>query len=244
MVTRPLSSTLKTLAVLDLMARSRTALRLSDVARAVDASRATAYQRLHTLVEAGWVEQVPDGSYRLALHAAQVGNAALEQASLGDRVLPVLQQLMQRTGETASLAVLDDCSVVLVQRVEARGMLRADLRVGAPLSLHESASGQVLAAYAPAEVMAEIRQRGLRPPSARILARVRQEGISVAGGGPTLRGIRVAAVPIFDRAGHCLAALSVVGPESRFDLSSVEAAIRDAGAQINAMLSNGTPKRL
>lgn len=243
MSTRPLSSTLKTLKVIDALARSRGSMRLIEIARAVGGTRATVYQRVHTLVAAKWVEQLADGSYRLTLYAAHVGRAALEQANLGERVLPVLQDLMDRTGETSSLAVIEDCSVVLVQRVEARGMLRADLRIGAELSVHESASGRVLTAFASPEVIAQFRQRGIRLASQRTLAQVRKEKFSLAGGGKTLQGIRVAAVPVFDHDGRCIASLSVVGPESRFNLKRVEPAIKAAGARLNAIFAGALPRR-
>ena len=57
-------------------------------------SRATAHQKLITLVHAGWVEQIDSGAYRLALHATRMGLAALSQASLGERIMPFLQSLV------------------------------------------------------------------------------------------------------------------------------------------------------
>lgn len=237
MATRPLSTVLKTLKVLDLMAHSNASMRLAEIARRLDGTRATVYQRLHTLATAGWIEQLPDGAYRLTMRAAQLAHAAVEQGSLGERVLPVLQNLTQRTGETSSLAVIDDVDAIIVQRVEARGMLRTDLHVGSALSMHESASGRILVAFGPPSLKARLKQRGVRIAPDRVLAAIRKEGIAVAGGGPTLRGIRVAAVPIFGRDGHCLASLSVTGPEQGFDLAKIEPAIRDAAGKLNAILA-------
>ena len=59
---RALSSVLKSLAVLDALAKSMRPLRLMDLARALDESRATTYQRLLTLTHGGWVEQTADGA--------------------------------------------------------------------------------------------------------------------------------------------------------------------------------------
>src|SRR5215469_4991250 len=103
---RPLTSALRTLAVLDVLGRSDRPLRLADVASAVKGSRATTYQKLVTLIEAGWVEQDEDGAYRLSLHAAHMGEAALDQASLGERASVVMRELVQEVRETASLAVV------------------------------------------------------------------------------------------------------------------------------------------
>src|SRR3954471_11523528 len=100
---RPLTSVLKTLAVLDVLGRSPRPMRLVDVAAAVKASRPTAYQKLLTLVQAGWVEQTAAGAYRLSLHAAHMGEAALEQASLGERATVIMRELVNEVRETASL---------------------------------------------------------------------------------------------------------------------------------------------
>ena len=83
---RPLSTVLKTMAVLDVLAQSSRGMRLPEIATAMDLSRPTAYQRLFTLVEAGLVEQDHEMRYRLSMHACRLAAAALEQADLGTRV--------------------------------------------------------------------------------------------------------------------------------------------------------------
>jgi DNA-binding IclR family transcriptional regulator len=52
---RPLSSVLKSLAVLDALARAHRPQRLMELAQALEESRATTYQRLLTLTQAGWI---------------------------------------------------------------------------------------------------------------------------------------------------------------------------------------------
>src|SRR6218665_1290494 len=105
---RPLSTVIKTLEVLDLLAQFREEVRLTDIAAAMKVSKPTAFQRLLTLVKAGWVEQLDDGRYRLTLKAVGIGGAALEQAHLGARTISLLKDLVDAAGETASLAVLQD----------------------------------------------------------------------------------------------------------------------------------------
>lgn len=81
---RPLSTVIKTLKVLDLLADSPRAMKLADIARTLELSRPTAYQRLLTLVEAGWVEQDDELRYRVSMHACRLG--AVEHADLDRRV--------------------------------------------------------------------------------------------------------------------------------------------------------------
>ena len=231
---RPLSSVLKTLAVLDAMAEARKSLRLVELARMLGAERATVYQRLVTLIEAGWVEQLEDGSFRLTMHAARLTNAALEQANLGVRIVPLMQELVDATGETASLAVLDGPGARIVQRVESEGILRAELKVGAMLSFDNSASGQILAAYLPPDRMQRMIDNGVTPPPADVLERVRREGYAVSG--PRLEGIVANAAPVFEASGRCIAALSLVGPKPRFDAEKTRPALCESAAKITQML--------
>src|SRR6185436_18674322 len=140
---RALSSVLKSLAVLDALAKSMRPLRLTDLARALDESRATTYQRLLTLTHGGWVEQTADGAYRLSLQAARAGNAALEQANLGERSTEVMQALVLETHETASLAALSGIHAQIVKRVEAEVVVRAQVHIGTQLSLDQSSSGRI-----------------------------------------------------------------------------------------------------
>ncbi len=216
---KPLSSALKVLATLDHLARRRSAVRPAELAAELGEGRATVYQRLLTLVHAGWVEPVQDGRYRLTLRAARIGKAAAEQAGLGSRALEVLEAMVAETRETASLAVLEGSEPVIIQRVEPSGVLRFELRVGAALSLPESASGRVLVAYADAPTRLRLTLAGATLPDDALCEETRRLGYAVSSG-HSIEGIRAAAVPVLDSDGRCIAALSLVGPSNRFDIAA------------------------
>ena len=141
---RLLGSAMKCLALLDALASEAGPAGVSELARRTNTARGTTYQRLQTLVAAGWVEAVGEGKYRLTLRALIVGNAVLEQADLGSRILPTLTALAARTGETSSLAVLDHDSAMIIQRVASDRALKADIKTGTRMPLDTSASGRVL----------------------------------------------------------------------------------------------------
>ncbi len=132
---RPLSTALKTIAVMEILAQSPRGMRLQDVANSLGLSRPTAYQRLLTLTEAGLIEQDEQSRYRLSMHLCRFAAAALEQADLGTRVLPILQELVHAVKETASLAVLDRGLPCIVSRVESESVLRAEQKIGTTMSL-------------------------------------------------------------------------------------------------------------
>lgn len=232
---KPLSSALKVLALLDLIATRRGSVRPTELAVELGEGRATVYQRLVTLVAAGWVEPVQDGRFRLTLRAARIARAATEQAGLGDRAMQILEGLVAETRETASLAVLDGDEPCIVQRVEPSGILRAELRVGAALSLPASASGRVLVAFADEATRLRLGLNGAELPPASVLNEVRRDGHAVSSGQSYL-GVLATAVPVMDADGRCVAALSLVGPISRFDPTACVEPLKRSATRLSAML--------
>lgn len=215
---RSLSSVRRCLALIDALAEHPAAAGPAELARATGSSRSVVHQQLQTLVEAGWVERVGEsGVYRLALRTAHLVDAALEQASFGSRAAPLLMQLAQKSGEAVSLAVLERGSALIVQRVESRYILRADLSVGTRMPLANTASGEVLLAFGHASRLACIEEQHCELPSAEILEHVRSRGIAVHRE-TAFPDISAIAAPVRDRTGFAVAALSVAGPPTRFSV--------------------------
>jgi DNA-binding IclR family transcriptional regulator len=236
---RPLSSVLKTLALIDVMAKQHKPARLADIARAAGMSRGTAHQKLVTLAHAGWIEQA-DNRYRLSLHITHVASAALEQADLGERMVGFLEDLAGRAKEAASLAVVEGGSVCIVQRVEAMGILRTDLHVGALMDLANSASGRVLAAFARESQLKAWRQNKVPLPDRKLLAKVQAEKFAVSSG-TLYAGVRAIGAPVFDARGECIAALSLVGPVPRFNIDKLRPHLVRAANRISDHLKAGAP---
>ncbi len=231
---RPLTTALKTLAVLDIFAGSPRSLRLPEIAKALGLSRPTAYQRLLTLVEAGWIEQDEQGRYRLSMHVCRLAAAALEQADLGSRVQPVLQELVDQVKETASLAVLDRGVPCIISRVESDSVLRAEQKIGTTMSLEGSASGRILTAFADEITLRRLKETGDPLASEDVLAAARADGYALSSG-YTQVGVRAIAAPVFDVHGKCTATLSLVMPETRFNLESVRKPLLKAAEKITKM---------
>jgi DNA-binding IclR family transcriptional regulator len=216
MAVRALSSTLKTLAVCDVIAASPKPMRLAEVVKQIGDQRAAVYQRLRTLVEAGLLDQTADGAFRLALRFQFYAVRALEQANLGERTTELLQDIVAESGETATISVLDGYHAVIINRVESRQVLRADLRVGARMALGASASGAVLVAFGSPEMRDRLREQGIELPDDAALARVRSQGYAIFA--PTdPQFVAAVAASVFDAANQCIAVVAISGPTTRFD---------------------------
>lgn len=233
MSVRPLTTAIHCFDLIELIATKQAPVRLAEAARLSGHSRATTYQRLLTLTTAGWLERLPDESYRLSLSCCRIANAALQQAGLDTRALPVLQELTDATGETSSLVALENGRPVIVQRVEAGGVLRADLQVGAELSFQDSASGKVWLVFSDDLQRKPIHADDVDSLNKRERQSIVAAGYATGGGGKTLPGISVIAAPVFDDYDRCLASVSLVGPESRFKASLLKQPLLEAAAELH-----------
>lgn len=110
-------------------------LTLSQVARACDLTRAAARRFLLTLADLGYVRT--DGRlFRLSPRVLELGYAYLSSLTLPQIAQPHLEQLAARTGESASLCVLDGDDVVYVARVPTRRIMTATITLGTRFPAH------------------------------------------------------------------------------------------------------------
>ena len=123
-------------------------LAMIEVADRLGTTRATALRILGTLERLGFVRRT-GRVYSPAPRVLSLGYAYL--ASLGFRAIakPIVDALMQDTGETCSIGVLDEADVVYVVRAEARRLIRIDLHVGSRLPAYVNSMGRVLLSALP-----------------------------------------------------------------------------------------------
>ncbi len=232
---RLLGSAMRCLALLDALATESGPVGVSDLARRIDGRRGTIHQQLRTLVAAGWVEVDADAKYRLTLRALSIATAVLEQADLGSRILPTLTSLAARTGETASIAVLDGDAAMIVQRVAADRALKADIKPGTRMPLAKSASGRVLIAFCGAAELERTRATGVPLPADAIVRGAFETGYA-AQHDEYLEGMSSIAVPIPPtQLGS--AALAITAPTARYDEDRALGELRDAASEIVSLLA-------
>lgn len=143
----------RALDVVDVLSESGQPLRLAEVARRTGLHIATAQRILRTLERREFVANSSSGysagpAVLAAAHSYLVGNQLVLAAT------PVLQELADALGLTASLSVRLGRSRVLVARVEGASPLRYQLPVGGRLPLHLGA-GKVFLAFMDADERAE-----------------------------------------------------------------------------------------
>ena len=128
----------------------RQALRVSEAADLLGVARSTAHRLLSALRRRDFLMQdKPNGAYHPgpALHA--IGMAAISRLDVRRIAQPVLEQLRDKTKETASIAVLEGTMIRFVECYEGLSTVRVGSRAGVVRHAHASAVGKaILAAVA------------------------------------------------------------------------------------------------
>jgi IclR family pca regulon transcriptional regulator len=220
----------KGLRIIEAFDEAHPKLTVSTAAEAAGITPAAARRCLLTMQELGYLNH--DGKFfRPTPRMQRLGGSYSGSAPLPVLAQPHLQAVRDELGESASLAVLDGSYVTFVARVESQRIVTMNVRLGARLPAHASATGRLLLSALPDEEIdrhldgcvpertapntvtdvAEIRRR--------ILA-VRESGVSFTDEELEL-GIRTVAVPVVDVTGRTHAALSLAVLASRTSMDEL-----------------------
>lgn len=239
--TRPMSSALKLLRLLDVVGESAEPVRVADLARTLGSSRSEVHRHLVTLAAAGWMDRLPDGTYQLTVKAAHLGHAALQHAGFGERVSAMLVELSERTGQAVCLAVRDDDATRVVKRAEPGTAAHVTLALGRRLDLRRGATGRVLLAYADTAEVTGLRTRGVDVPTDDELAEIRAQGYALTPHTTDDDGLAAIAFPVTGRTGEPTVALCAVGPETTFDPLTAREALGAAAARLSRLTASVEP---
>ncbi len=213
--------------LLELMAEDGGEVPLSRLAVASGLPLSTIHRLVRTLVARGYARQLPSRRYVLGPRLIHLGESS--SRTLGTWARPHLEDLVEGTGETANMAMLDGDRVVYVAQVPSRHSMRMFTEVGRRVHLHCTGVGKALLAQLPRETARELVERaGMPRRTARTITdldvlmaqldRIAAQGYAVDDGEQEA-GVRCIAVPVLGGPG--LTALSVSGPEGRLPAEAV-----------------------
>ena len=217
------------LRVLQALTEQRRPLPLKDIGRLADMAPAKAHPYLVSFMQGGLVKQNPlTGHYELGPGALQLGLAALQQ----------LDPLTEASQEAAQLAAASDLSIALavwgqlgptvVRLDEPRYPLHVNLRVGTVMSLFNTITGRVFAAYLPEKMVRSMLEDEHRrvvggtsasfdaPEVQALLSEIRATGMGRGVSMPQ-PGVNTLCAPVFDAAGHIALVMTMIGPQGVFD---------------------------
>jgi DNA-binding IclR family transcriptional regulator len=224
----------KALRVLMLFSPERPDWGVTDVSREVEMPKSTVHRILRVLEQHGFLVQDPESRrFRLGLAVLELGRRAQESIEIRRIALPIMRDVAAKTGETVLLQVVapELDRVVCIERVQARQGLRLILEVGASAPLYAGCSSKVLLAYMPEEAIDEVLRGNLAPITHRTvidpeqiredLAEIRALAYAISFE-ETDDGVAGVSVPICDHRDRVIAGLSVSGPITRINQSTID----------------------
>lgn len=222
--TRHLSGTrsvVRAISVLKTLGRSGSAYGITELGSATGLSKATIFRLLGTLETEGMVARDDaSGAYRLGPELISLGASALSTTDLREIAHDELVRLAHESGETATLEVMADGDVLVVDEAQGRFLFGATPEIGRCWPAHATSTGKVLLALTePLPAMLRLTRFAPRTITSRAelereLQRVRHQGYALALD-ELESGLGAIAAPIRNHLGFVVAALSVNGPSTR-----------------------------
>jgi IclR family acetate operon transcriptional repressor len=225
-VTAQVQSLTRGLSLLEALARAEGGLTLTDLAQRVQLAPSTAHRLLATLEKMGYVYQGGDlGRWYIGLQAFTVGTSFLANRDFVAQSHPYMRRLMEQSGETANLGIIDGTEAVFIDQVQCREMMRTIVKLGSRVPLHASGVGKAIFAALPDEqIDAILKVKGLPRITGNTITSpetmwssirvIRQRGWSFDDEEHAL-STRCVASPIYNEHAEVLGAISLAGPTSR-----------------------------
>lgn len=212
------------------LARHVRPIALKDLAKAARMTAGKAHPYMVSFLKVGFVMQNDAGQYELGPLALQLGLTRLQRLDPVKEASKLVEGLAEETGQSVAVAVWGNLGPTVVRLEEPIQPLHVNLRTGTVMSLYNTATGRLFAAYMPPKVVERVldlelaRQSygtefGNKLPTEALegsLAEIRKHGLSRTRGHP-IPGIDAICAPVFDYEGHLVLGVLVMGPSATFD---------------------------
>jgi DNA-binding IclR family transcriptional regulator len=225
------------LEIFDLFTRAEGMLGMNDVAKALDVSANMAFRMLATMAKAGYLaKDEKTGLFTVSLKFLPLSRKALLSLDIRRAAMPFLEMLRHGYPKAnLNLAVLFQGEVIVIDRLDSASLPRTYFVPGKTLPFHATGLGKALACeLGEAELDAIIARRGMKAyapgtiatPEAlkEELAKVRRER-AARDRSEFIPDDNCNAVPLRDRSGKIVAAISLTAFESHMSAEEVEASM-------------------
>lgn len=238
----------------------------ADISRTLNIPTSSCSYILCRLEKYGYLTRNRNGRYRMGLTALTLAHGALRDMGFLAFAEPVLYRLVNETGLSASIGVLERGCIVVVDRLESPGLIKQaaadslaavrrlrgrELRyIGRELPPHSNALGKAILAFLPGkDILATIRKQGLSSITPKTitsetqflaeLGLVRKRGYARSFE-EQYPGICAIGAPIFDMTGIVRAAISLTGDLEQSKTEDWERFAESVKAAARAISQRGT----
>lgn len=215
----------RAVSILETVAQSD-GLPLTSIARQAGMATSTVYRILTALQSNGLIRMDEESKlWFVGVRSFEIGNGFLRVRKPIDVGRRVMRELMEETGESVNMAIIDRGEVVYIAQFECHNAIRAFHRPGSRGPVHCSGVGKALLAWrTKPEVTSILHDHGMRPFTNKTItgdqrffkeldeARVRGWAVDDE---ERYEGMRCVAAPIFNEFGEAETGISISGPSVR-----------------------------
>ena len=207
-------SVLLTIAILENLAKNRSPVGISELARQIGTSKSRIYRHLQTLTSCDYVSnQTVTGEYHVGGQLVALCRKINERFDLVNIAQPTIAELVTRLGHTVIISRVDAAGVHVLQSSPGNSQIVVGVRHGTVLPFGNSAQGKVALAFMPASrrddlsPFATAYQSFIAEHTDAELQLIRTQGWASAQMRAGLHGV---AAPVFDAKGGLLATLALL----------------------------------
>jgi IclR family transcriptional regulator, KDG regulon repressor len=233
--TRPdsVKSITKVLDILEHLGASRSAVSVSDLARATKINVSTAYRLLQTLMARGYVvQEAANRGYLLGPRIFQMGSAYLQGSDLATVARPHLEALRDAVHETTYLVIFSQGEIVQLCTADGKQAVSASFRSMVREPAYCTATGKVLLSGLSGEELDSyfdgLKPQAFTPQTVTSKPQLRKEIVKVRQVGFALDleefvpNLCCVSVPVMNQEGSApVAAISMAMPRMRFKRTQV-----------------------
>lgn len=217
-----MSSTRRTVMILDLLAR-RGPLGVRAVAKELKLPLGSVHRILLDLADEDVAERTADGDWDLAHRLFEITGRQLDRMQWPRLIRPFAEKIAEATKETVNVSALSGGFGMCIDKVRGNEGMQLDLPIGTRGPLYCGGAGKAMLAMSEAE-----QERVFAAPLVSLTPHtitdhdvLRREIAAIRGRGYSLDhdevvvGVHCVGMPILDRNGHPVGAVSISGPSPK-----------------------------
>lgn len=213
----------RALEIMELLAASDTALSMNEICKQLNLPKSSAFPVIHTLKNKKYLNTDPvTGKYCIGIKMFEIGRGYLENTDFIQEIKNIVKQLSAEYNETVHFGILDNTEVVYILKEEGNQAIRMASSIGKRMPAHATSLGKALLSGLTDNQIRELYRdksfEKLTPYTITDLEElidqihnVRESSVSFEEQEST-QGICCTGVPICDKSGKVVAALSIALP--------------------------------
>lgn len=227
-----IKSVQKAIDIIDYIARNGE-VGVTEVSKEFNMSKSSAHGYLNTFFKNNWITKNDStDKYKLGLHLFELGNYVRDGFKIREIAIPYMKNIVDKTGETVHLTLLDNGEVVYVESAQPENKLSVASIAGRRAPLYCTGVGKAILAFKPEEFIDDLLKKvelerftenTITDPKLikKNLNETKKMGYSIDNSEHE-EGVRCVGVPIYNAENEVFASLSLTGPSPRIKDEKIE----------------------